>query len=200
MVSLVAWSGDAGLRSAAVALARNWRTLPSANRGAILAIAADSDGATFDRLLAAAPVETSPELRGDLVRAVSQVSDEKRLRAALALALDKRIEPNELFPLLFAGRDRPQFRVADAFFREHLDELIARFPDPAGSGVVGLANLFLRACDPAQRADAAAFVRERFGKMPGAERTIARGLEGFDQCVAARDLLAPKLTAWLTRR
>jgi hypothetical protein len=35
--------------------------------------------------------------------------------------------------------------------------------------------MFLRACD--------------LGKMPGAERVIARVLESFDQCVAAHDLL-----------
>ena len=197
VVSLVAWSGDASLRAAAVALAKNWRSLPSANRGAILEIAADADPATFDHLLAAAPVETSPELRGDLLRAVSRVSDEKRLRAALALALDARIELAEVFPLVFAGRGRAQFKVVDAYFRERLSELLARYPEK--NLVAGLSNVFLRGCDPAQRDDALAFVREHFGKLPGAERLIARGIEGFDQCVAAQQLLAPRLAAWLAR-
>src|SRR4029079_11836195 len=62
LVSLVAWSGDAPLRAAAVALAKNWQAPPSANRGGILAVPADADAATFDRLLAAAPTETDPEL------------------------------------------------------------------------------------------------------------------------------------------
>jgi hypothetical protein len=90
VVSLVAESGDESLRAAAVALARNWRALPSANRAHILGVAADADPATFDRLLAAAPVETNPELRGDLLNAITDVRDEVRLRSALAL--DPRIE------------------------------------------------------------------------------------------------------------
>jgi alanyl aminopeptidase len=200
VVPLVAWAGDTALRSAAVALARDWRKLGAATRGAILEIAADTDPATFDRLLAAAPVETDPELRGDLLRAVSRVSNEARLRAALALALDPRIETRELFPLVFAGRDRPQVRVVDAFLRDHIAELLARYPTSGEQfGAVALSNAFLRRCDPAQRDDAAAFVREHFGKLVGAERAIARGLEGLDQCIAAQGLLGPRLTGWLAK-
>jgi hypothetical protein len=199
VVPLVAWAGDAALRSNAVMLARGWRKLGATTRGAILEIAADADPATFDRLLAAAPVETDPDLRGDLLRAVSRVSNETRLRGALALALDPRIEARELFPLVFAGRDRPQVRVVDAFFREHIAELLARYPTTGELGRFTLANTFLRRCDAAQRDDAAAFVREHFGKLVGAERAIARGLEGLDQCIAAQGLLGPRLTAWLAK-
>jgi hypothetical protein len=197
VVSLVAWSGDASLRATAVALAKNWRSLPSSNRGAVLEIAADTDAATFDRLLAAIPAETNPEMRLDLLRAVSQVTREAQLRSALALALDPRIELSEVFPLVFAGRDPAQFRVVDLYFRDHLDELLARFPDKGN--VSRLASTFLRGCDPGQRDDAIAFVREHLSKLPGAERNIARSLESFDQCVAARNLLAPRLAAWLAR-
>jgi alanyl aminopeptidase len=199
LVPLVAWSGDPALRAAAVALAKNWRTLGAANRGQILAVAAEADAATFDRLLAAAPVEASPELRSDLLRAVAQVSDETRLRSALALALDPRLERNEARALVFAGRERPQIRLVDAYWREHFTQLMARFPDNGAGGVAGLSGAFLRACDPAGREEAAAFVRERFGKLTGAERIIARGLENLDQCIAAQKLLGPRLSAWLIR-
>jgi cytosol alanyl aminopeptidase len=199
VVPLVAWSGDAALRSAAVALAKDWRKLGSTTRGAILEVAADADPATFDRLLAAAPVETDPELRADLLRAVARVTSEARLRAALALALDARIEVREVFPLVFAGRDKAQVRIVDAYFRDHVAELLARFPTTGEGGAVGLSNAFLRRCDPVQRDDAAAFVRDHFGKLVGAERVLARGLEGLDQCIAAQSLLGPRLAGWLTK-
>jgi hypothetical protein len=138
-------------------------------------------------------------VRGDLVRAVSSVTNETRLRAAVALALDPRIETRELFPLVFAGRDRLQVRIVDAYFREHIAELLARYPTTGEFGAFNLANMFLRRCDAAQRDDAAAFVREHFGKLVGAERSIARGLEGLDQCIAAQGLLGPRLTAWLAK-
>jgi hypothetical protein len=130
---------------------------------------------------------------------VSRVSNEARLRAALALALDARIETRELFPLVFAGRDRAQVRIVDAYFRDHFAELLARYPTTGEFGAVALANTFLRRCDAAQRDDAAAFVRDHFGKLVGAERVIARGLEGLDQCIAAQGLLGPRLTAWLAK-
>src|SRR5262249_48177668 len=152
------------------------RKLGNANRSQILAAAADADGATFDRLLAAAATETDPELRSDLLRALSQVSDEKRLRAVLALSFDKRLEPPEARQLVLAGRMQPQFRVVDAYFREHLPELLARFPDNGIGGAVGLSVTFLRGCDPAHRDEAAAFVKQHFSKYPGSPRIIARGL------------------------
>jgi len=199
LVSLVAWSGDAPLRAAAVALARNWRTLGSANRSQLLAIAADADPATFDRLLAAVTAEPNPELRNDLLRALAQVSDEARLRSVLALVFDKRIEAREARALVFAGRSVAQFRVVEAYFRDHLPELLARFPDNGNGAAAGLAGTFLRGCDAAGRDAAQAFVVEHFGKLTGGPRVIAQGLERFDQCVAAKALLGPKLVAWLAK-
>jgi alanyl aminopeptidase len=200
VVPLVAWSGDAALRAAAVGLARgDWRKLGSGMRDAILEVAGDADPATFDRMLAAAPAETDPELRGDLLRALSRVTREAQLRSALALALDPRIELRELFPLVVAGRDRAQIRIVDGFFRDHVAELIARFPTGSERGAIALSGAFLRRCDPAQRDDAAAFVRDHFGKLLGAERAIARGLERLDQCIAAHAQLGPRLAAWLAR-
>ena len=199
LVSLVASSGDAPLRAAAVALAKSWRTLGAANRGPVLAIAADADAATFDQLLAAVPVEPDPELRGDLLRAVGQVTNEARLRSALALTFDKRLEPRDARGLLFAGRGLAQAGVVDAYFREHLPELLARFPDNGTGGAAGLAGTFLRGCDASRRDAAVVFVREHFAKATGSERVIAQGLERFDQCVAARALLGPRLVTWLAK-
>jgi alanyl aminopeptidase len=199
LVSLVAWSGDPALRAGAVALARNWKTLGGADRGLILSVAADADAAIFERLLAAAPVETNPDLRADLLRAISVVSDEARLRLALALTFDKRLDAREARGLLLAGRTPQQARVVEAYFRERIQDILARFPDNGGGGAAGLANAFLRSCDATKRDDAAAFVKQHFSKFTGSPRIIARGLEGFDQCVAARNLLGPKLEAWLAK-
>jgi len=199
LVPLVAWSGDAPLRAAAVALARTWRTLGSANRSQLLAVAADADPATFDQLLAAVPVEANPELRADLLRALTQVTDEARLRSVLALTFDKRLEPRDARGLVFAGRGPAQVRVVDSYFREHLPELLARFPDNGTGGASSFANTFLRGCDAGLRDAAVVFVREHFGKLTGSERVIAQGLERFDQCVAARNLLGPRLLAWLAK-
>src|SRR5262249_25390293 len=85
------------------------------------------------------------------------------------------------------------------YYREHLQELIARIPDNGGPAVAGLATAFLRSCDPARRDAAEVFVKERFGKLTGAQRVIARGLESYDQCIAAHKLLTPQREAWLAK-
>jgi hypothetical protein len=199
LVQLAAGSGDAGLRSAAVGLARNWRTLDAAVRVPVLAIAADADAATFDRLLAAAPGETDADLRNDVLRALPQVTDENRLRSVIALALDPKLELRQARSLLGGPRDPAQARVVDAYFRDRLPELLARFPDRGNGGNAELASIFLRSCDARRRDDDATFVKAHFGAMVGAPRILARNLETLDQCIAARALLGPRLEAWLAK-
>jgi len=199
LVSLVAASGDGPLRATAVQLARSWRPLSSSTRSRVLAIAADADAATFDRLLAEAPVEPNTELRGDILRALGQVTDEARLRRVLALTFDSRLEPRDARVLVYSGRTGREFRIVDAYYREHLQELLARFPDTGTGSTAFFSRVFLRACDGSHRDEAAAFVTQSFGKIVGAERVITEGIEDLDQCVAAKQLLGPKLEAWLAK-
>jgi len=199
LVSLVAASGDPALCATAVKLATSWRALDPAIRMPVLTAAADADGATFDRLLAAVPGESDAERRNDLLRALAQVRDESRLHKVLALALDPKLELRQAASLLTINRDIAQARMVAAYVREHRSELLARFPLDQGRAAP-LALTFLRNCDAARRDDDAAFVRAQFGTMLGAERLIASGLEALDQCIAARALLGPRLDAWLARR
>jgi hypothetical protein len=173
--------------------------MPSSDRSSLLAVAVDADRATFDRVLAAAPAETDPELRTDALRALTMVSSEAHLRSVVALTFDKRIEQGEARILVFAGRTPAGQRVVADYFRQHLDELLARFPENGNRGAAGFANLFTRTCDAAMRDDTAAFIKDRFGKMIGAQRVITNGLEQLDQCIATQRMIGPKLDAWLAR-
>jgi cytosol alanyl aminopeptidase len=200
LVSLVAWSGDPVLRGAAVKLARDWRTLPSSTRRRVLEVAADADRGTFDRLLAAAPVEKDPELRADLLRGLAGVSDESRLRKVLELLWDQRIEPTEARRFVYAGRTHALRKVTEVYVRDHLKQLFERFPDNGDEGAANLAWAFFGGCDASRRDEVAAFVTQAFGHFIGAERVIAQGLEELDQCIAIRRLLGPRLETWLTKR
>jgi alanyl aminopeptidase len=199
IVPLVAWSGDPALRRSAVELARRWRTLGPAHRSQILAVAADADGPTFERLLAAAPVENDPELRSDLLLALGQVSSPSRLRAALALVWDPRLPLEHARSLVFAGRTTEQLQVVAAYFREHLQQLLARFPDNGSARNAVFAYVFTRVCDAGARDDIAAFVKQTFGAMIGGERVVAQSLERLDQCIAVRRLLRPQFDAWIQK-
>lgn len=199
LVPLVAWSGDPGLRAAAVQLAADWRTLPMVNRSGVLAVAADADRRTFDRMLAAAPVEKDPELQSDLQRALVQMIDEDKLRKVLALTWDRRLGRFEAYRLVGAGTTPAARRVVAAYFRDHLKQLLERFPDKGDGDPAYLASVFLGGCEATQRDDVSAFVRTTFGGYKDSERIIAQGLEGLDSCIALRRLLAPRYEAWLAR-
>jgi hypothetical protein len=117
----------------------------------------------------------------------------------IALALDPKLELRQARSLLGGPRDPAQARVVDAYFRDRLPELLARFPDRGNGGNAELASIFLRSCDARRRDDDATFVKAHFGAMVGAPRILARYLETLDQCIAARALLGPRLEAWLTK-
>jgi len=200
LTSLVAWSGDPELRAAAVKLAGDWRALGPTYRRTVLVVAADADRRTFERILAAAPVEKDPELREDLHRALMQVTDPARLRAVLELIWDPRLDRDEAYWLLFSGRMFAQRAVVAAYLRDHLKQMLERFPDNGDTAFATLAWPFFSSCDAAHRDETLAFVKQTFGGAIGAERVIARGLENLDECVAIRQLLSPRLEAWLARR
>jgi alanyl aminopeptidase len=200
LASLVAWSGDPALRNAAVKLARDWRAVGSASRGSVLGVAADADRRTFDRMLAAVPIEKDPELRVDLLRALTQVTDESRLRTVLELLWDKRLEPLEARRLVYAGRTHALRKVTEAYLRDHLQQLLERFPDNGDERAADLAWAFFGGCDAGKRDEIAAFVNQTFGRFIGSQRVIAQGLEDLDQCIAIRRLLGPRIEAWLAKR
>ncbi|MGH9884221.1 MAG: hypothetical protein ACREBE_01745, partial [bacterium] len=90
----------------------------------MLSVAADADRRTFERILAAAPVEKDPELREDRHRALMQVSDAGRLRAVLDLIWDPRLDRDEAYGLLFSGRMFAQRAVVAAYLREHVKQML----------------------------------------------------------------------------
>ncbi|HSS01643.1 MAG TPA: M1 family aminopeptidase [Kofleriaceae bacterium] len=199
LVPLVAQAGDPALRAAAVELAADWRALSLVNRRGLLAVAADADRRTFDRMLAAVPTEKDPALQVDLLRALAEVTDAAKLRAVLPLVWDRRLDRYDVNRLVSAGATPALRRVAMAYFREHLTELLERYPD-TGDGQPGyFAAAFLTDCDAEHRADNLAFVQQTFGGFVGAERVITTSLEALDSCIALRALLAPRYEAWFAR-
>jgi hypothetical protein len=126
------------------------------------------------------------------------IRDPGRLRMALALMLDRRLDARDTEYMDEGVDSRPGPRdIAEAFVREHLDELLIRWPQQTASRHV---ESFTRVCDPARRAAIAAFVTDRFRTMPGGPRRVSQSIERMDQCIARRARFEPALAAWLARR
>jgi hypothetical protein len=85
--------------------------------------------------------------------------------------------------------------VAFDFVVEHFDELVAKMPSEAGSG---LARVAAPVCDASAR-PAVEGLLARVAKLPGGPRDAAQSLERFDLCVQRRATLGPALSAYFAR-
>jgi cytosol alanyl aminopeptidase len=201
LLELVAWAGDAPVRAGAVALSKSWRAIDSAMREVAWGVAADSSPAIFDTFMDAVKVEPDADVRLDLLGALSQVRDEPRLRAVLALLFERSLDVRESQRLLFAGGDDPQRASVARYFQEHFDPLMKRLPaaGPTGSAA-RFSGLFTQLCDAARRDEIVGYVNEHFGDQPDARRVVTQNLERMDQCIAAKASLSPRVEAWLATK
>ncbi|MBV8761083.1 MAG: ERAP1-like C-terminal domain-containing protein, partial [Deltaproteobacteria bacterium] len=199
LINAAAWHGrDPELVKQAVELAGKWRDLPGAIRQTVLTIAVDASPDVFAQTLAEVKKETDQRKRDEMIGALGAVRDPKRYEQALGLLLDKDIDFRATMWMLFGGSIDATRNTAQAFYRAHEKELLARMPqDETTSGVAELSYVFTSSCDPARRDDIADFVKAHFGSMPGGERTVKQAIEGMDQCIASRRLLEPEIRAWL---
>jgi alanyl aminopeptidase len=200
LVGLVAEAGDRTLNREAVKLSRDWRTLPRDTRGGIMYAAVRADSAVFDRFYEDAAKETVRENRDVLRGALSATRDPARVQKVLDLLLDPKVDIRAVMYLPYGFWREPERTTVEAFIREHLDELWKRSPtEGVTSGSTEYAGYFTNACDPARRDEIAAFVKERFGKLPGADRELAQRIEGMDQCIAFKARMRPQVEAWAAK-
>jgi alanyl aminopeptidase len=194
-----AWHGrDPELVKQAVDLAGHWRDLPASIRRRVITIAADASPELYDRLLHEVKSEPDRTKRSEILAALSAVRDPDRLKTALALTLDPGLDYRESEALLRGTNTEATRATADAFFRAHADELVARMPkDEVNGNAASLATLFTGACDARHRDDAADYVTKHFAPLPGGERVVKQAIEAMDQCIASRAALDPEIRAWL---
>jgi hypothetical protein len=189
---------DAGLVREARQRAENWRELPQAIRGTVLALAVDADP-ELGRTIAGA-VESEPDRarRKEMLAALARVRDPGRLAATLTLLDSPRLDLRESVWMLSATSSEQTRLVAEAFFRSHDAALMQRLPkDEVAAGSVLLVRLFTDSCDAARRDEAARYVTQTFAPLPGGKIAVQQMLEEMDQCIVARARLEPQIRAWL---
>ncbi len=199
LLRAVAWRGrDPALVKQCVELAAHWRDLPAAIRSIVLTVAADASPELHARLLREVKTETDRDRRDDIYTAVAAARDPKRVEAALQLLLDPKIEIREALWMLLGTSSETTRQVAERFVRAHKDQLLARLPDDAVTGMMGLlASLFAGSCNEAARDEARSYTVANFGHIVGGQRVIDQAFEATDQCIASRKLLEPQLHGFL---
>jgi hypothetical protein len=192
---------DPVIAAEAVRLSERWRDLPEGIRGTVLAVAADTSAAVFERLRQDLFHEPDRARRGDLIWALSSVHDVAKQTAVLGLMLDPRLDVRETMFSVFAGREDDNIATVQRFIRDHQAELFSRIPsDSTTGGLVLLARPFGTSCTADRRDEVADYLTRTFASMPGGERTVQQLIERMDQCIATRTLLEPEIRAWLGDR
>jgi aminopeptidase N len=199
LLGVVGWlARDPALVAEAVKLADKWRDLPQATRSVVLEIAVDARPEVFDRILRDVMTETDRQRRDEMLGALAGVRDTKRQLSALALVLEPKLDARETLSMLFGGAYDANRAVAQQFFRDHQDAILARVPhDEVAGTAAGLSGLFTATCRAEQRDAIADYVGKTFAKMPGGARVVTQNIEEMDQCIARRKVLDPEIRAWL---
>ena len=193
---------DGKLRAEARTLALRWiedaESVPAATVEAILDTAARfADGATYERLEAAALATQDRRHRRSLQAALAKVRDPMLRARAFLLAVEGsggagRMEGRDA--LLFvddALEDEANRRAAFAFLRQNYDALVAKVPAEATSNFIRPLGLL---CTRTDREAFTRFFGERAAKLPGGERRYRQALERIELCVAAREAASPVAT------
>ncbi|HEX5063870.1 MAG TPA: M1 family aminopeptidase [Kofleriaceae bacterium] len=200
LVRAVAWFGrDPDLVKQDVDLAANWRDLPTATRGLVLAIAVDASPDLHGKILRDVKTEQEHLRRDEMYAALAGVRDPKRVEAALELLLDPKVDIRESQWMLLGASTEATRKVMERFVRVNKDKLLARLPNDSVTGMIGfVATLFSGSCDETVRDETKRYVLANFGKLPGGERVVNQSFEAMDQCIASRKVLEPELRAFLS--
>jgi alanyl aminopeptidase len=200
LIGAIGWTArEPALVGEAVRLAEHWRDLSPSIRGLVIKLAADARGDVFDRLVRDVASEPDRRRRDEVYRALGAVRDVARQKRALALVLDKRHDIRETIEIVLATTTDANLVVAQQFFRDNLDAIIARMPkDETTSPLAGMAaGLFTATCRADSRDAIVDYVTKTFAPMPAGERSVKQAIEAMDQCIAIRAKLEPEVRAWL---
>jgi len=191
---------DPSLAADAVKLSDKWRDLPQALRGQVIALAAHTNPAVFDRLLKDIHGETDRTRRSEMVAALASAPDVKQQQAALELMLDPSLDIRDTQFMLFITHAEDNRIASRQFFRDNQEAIMRRIPsDGATGGNTWLTFVFTSNCTPKYRDEIVDYVNKAFAKLPGGERVVRQGVERMDQCIARRKLIEPELRSWLGR-
>jgi alanyl aminopeptidase len=189
---------DPAINAEAVKLADRWHDLPQAQRAMVLALAARSNPAVFDRLIKLVHTEPDRTRRAEIVNAVAGAADPREQEAAFSLLLDPSVDIRDTQFMLFGAGHEASRITARKFFMAHADEILKRIPsDGATGGNTWLTFVFTSSCSPEHRDEIADYVTKTFGQRQGGERIVRQGIERMDQCIARRKLMEPELRSWL---
>jgi alanyl aminopeptidase len=151
--------------------------------GAVLAVTAQEDGATFvDALISLLPTTQDAVHRRAILHALGSVRDPAIAARVRQLTLDPRIRDNEWAAILGVQLGDPRTRdAAWQWVRTNLDPLFARMGSFSGAY---LPWYVAGGCTAEWAADVGATLQPRVNDLPGGPRNLAGAVEAVRLCAA----------------
>ena len=203
LLDTVIWTRSHVLDAEAKALAVHYRDLPDLTMRRVLELAANADPKIAAQVRADLPGEAAPVVHETLLATLGSMHDAQQHHAMLeSLVGDPRLTSEDLGRLWSYGGEEAR-ADNEAYLRAHFAEIMKRMPNGENEDFpifLMLLYPFTNACDPARRDELAAFVTERFSKLPSAVRPVKQAIENMDNCIASKRALEPALRLWLAAK
>jgi alanyl aminopeptidase len=200
VLPLVAIHGrDAKLAAEGRSLAERWLSQPTSvdadtAAGALRVLAYSGDATLVNKLLDLA--RRSPQDHDAAIRGLTLIGTRDGVRATLDALRDGRLSPRELRAFGYRAKDTPAAGETFRYLTEHYDEVLARLPPFAGTGLLSSGEGL---CTEDDARAYATFFQERAPKLLGGPRKFAQMRERVDACVKVRSIQAPLIATYLGR-
>jgi len=204
---LVGWmfvqGQDTELEGEARRLVLKWladrRAVDPRSAGLILNMAAaNGDAELFDRILEQARKARDGEERNQFLFALGGFRNPLLTKRALGLLADGVFDLRDSLRVLERALATRESRdAAWAHTQAHFDTFQAKMRDD--DTLIFMDAALSAYCDSTHRAEMEAFFAPRVKRVNGAPRTLAKGLERMDLCIASRQRLLPGVSKFLSR-
>ena len=182
-------------------LAKKWITDrravdPSMTEVVLTLAAVRADPKVYDRLRQAYDKSNDPQEQRDLRSTIAKFSDPKLALRTLDWSTTPGVRSQDAGGVMSAVLGVPEMQSTTwKYFIANWDRFAEKLPRATtGGGRGGPITALASLCDPQLRDEAAAAMKAH--AAAGTERRIAQSLERSGQCIATREMQAPKLSAW----
>jgi len=160
---------------------------------AVALTVATGDGAMYDKLLRVATTSSDPDLKEEALRTLTRFQRPELVERTLQLALSDAVRSQDrwaVISLLLARRQTQD--AAWSFVEEHWAEIEGKTTAGSGTRIVEATGGF---CTVERRDEVKSFFAAH--PVKSSERTLARSIDGIDDCVEMRAVEEPRLRQWL---
>ncbi|WP_263381913.1 M1 family metallopeptidase [Granulicella arctica] len=169
---------------------------PQYINAAISVAAAHGDAALYEKFLAQSKDEHDPVLQADALQTLPSFTDPALVTRTLDYAVSGQVRNQSswiLIAVLLSQRETSE--QAWSYVQSNWDKVHAQLTASSGARIVSAAGAF---CTVQKRDEVSSFFATH--KVDGADRTLAKSIDGINACIQLRASQEPNLKQWLDQQ